>query len=269
MRILLVTDTHLAADRPDAVANWQAVRAFAARHPVDLTVHLGDVTRDAWSVPDELSFAADMARDWPTPLRFIPGNHDVGDNPPGEGVPCKQPLSADLLARYRDLFGPDRWHADLPGWRLAGLNAQFFGTDTDEEAQQWDWLEQVVRTADGRRLAIFSHKPVFQAVLAGEAPHGRYVPNVPRRRLLALLAEADWRLWFSGHAHQFVENVTGRTRHIWVPSLAFQFPDSMQETIGRKIVGAVMLTLDGDGCAVDLIAPDDVRQIEFNPKIGA
>jgi 3',5'-cyclic AMP phosphodiesterase CpdA len=268
MRILLITDTHLAAGRPDALANWEAARAFAAGNPIDLTIHLGDITRDAWSAPDELRFAAGLGRAWPTPLRFIPGNHDIGDNPPGEGLPCKQPLSEGLLADYLTLFGPDRWAFDQGGWRLIGLNAQLFGTDTPQEAAQWHWL---VETIQGTRakLAVFSHKPMFQNALGGEPPHGRYVPTAPRRRLLDLLERADWRLWLSGHAHQFVERMTGQTRHVWVPSLAFRFPDTMQETIGQKIVGAVVLTLSQEGCRVHLVAPEGTRQIEFNPKTQA
>jgi 3',5'-cyclic AMP phosphodiesterase CpdA len=269
MRILLVTDTHLAEGRPDATANWEAARAYAGRAGIGLTVHLGDITRDGWTEPSELPFAAGLSRHWPTPLRFIPGNHDVGDNPPGEGAACKQPLSMELLSAYRALFGADRWSADIPGWRLVGLNAQLFATGTEAEAGQWDWLAEAVGGAGGRRLAVFSHKPMFQNLLTGEPAHGRYVPTASRRRLLELLAVADWRLWLSGHAHQFVERMTGVTRHVWVPSLAFRFPDTMQERIGDKIVGAVVLTLDETGCSADLVAPDGTRQIEFNPKTEA
>lgn len=269
MRILLVTDTHLAAGRPDSSANWEAARAYATRSAIDLTVHLGDITRDGWTVPEELPFAAGLAKGWPTELRFIPGNHDVGDNPPGEGTPCKQPLSAELLAAYRRLFGLDRWSFDAAGWRLIGINAQLFATGTPDEADQWNWLAETVRDAGRRPLAVFSHKPVFQNILAGEPPHGRYVPTAPRTRLLGLLGASNWRLWLSGHAHQFVQRMTGETRHVWVPSLAFRFPDIMQEVIGQKIVGAVVLTLDEAGYSVDLVAPEGTRQIEFNPKTEA
>lgn len=268
MRILLITDTHLAEDRHDAIANWEAARGYAARNAIDLTVHLGDITRDGWTVPGELPFAANLGKSWPTALRYIPGNHDVGDNPPGADLPCKQPLSAELLAAYRALFGPDRWHEDAAGWRLIGLNAQFFGTDTNEEAEQWDWLARAVKEAR-KPIAVFSHKPVFQTMLADEPPHGRYVPAAPRRRLLSLLDGSDWRLWLSGHAHQFVQRTAGTARHVWVPSLAFRFPDSMQETIGQKIVGAVVLTLGDGGFTIDLVAPEGTRQIEFNPKAEA
>ena len=267
MRILLVTDTHLAPGRHGALANWEATRAYAATGAIDLTIHLGDITRDGWDSPDELPFAAALGRDWPTPLRYIPGNHDIGDNPPGEDTPFKEPLSLDLLAMYRSLFGPDRWSLTSggeDGWLLIGLNAQLFGTATPEESAQWEWLAQAIEDGGERRLAIFSHKPVFQNQLDAEPPHIRYLPTLPRRRLLELLKNAEWRLWLSGHTHQFWDRTVGGVRHIWVPSGSFYFPATMQPKIGEKIVGLGVLTLPaGREARFDLVAADGMRQEEY------
>lgn len=269
MRILLITDTHLAPDRTAAIANWEAARAYAAQGGVDLTIHLGDITRDGHGAPGELPFAAALGKDWPTALRYIPGNHDIGDNPPGEGQAYKQPLSLDLLATYRSLFGTDRWaiHAGgAEGWLLLGLNAQLFGTGTREETAQWEWLIQAVEDAGGRPLAIFSHKPLFQDRLDAEPPHIRYVPTLPRRRLLDLLKDAGWKLWLSGHTHQFWDRTVEGVRHIWLPSAAYRFPDVMQPKIGEKIVGLGLLTLGARTTArFDLVAPDGLIQVEYNP----
>jgi 3',5'-cyclic AMP phosphodiesterase CpdA len=222
MRILVVTDTHLAPGSAVEVDNWHAVRAFAARAGVALTVHLGDITRDGWSEPSEQAYAASLTAGWPTPLRFLAGNHDIGDNPPGPGVTGTQPLSVDLLADYRALFGADRWTLDAvtpdADWLLVGCNAQLFGTGTAEEAEQWAWLERVLAGADGRPVAVFSHKPLFQDDLHAEPPHIRYVPTDPRRRLIGLLDGTDCRLFVSGHTHQYRERIADRIRHIWVPS---------------------------------------------------
>lgn len=272
MRILLVTDTHLAAGRPSAAANLAAARRYAARGGVDLTVHLGDITRDGYSAPDELPYAAGLAADWPTPLRFIPGNHDVGDNPPGDGVPTKQPLSLEMLSAYRDTFGEDRWiidtasSADGDGWRLIGLNAQLFATGLREETVQWEWLTHAIEDAGHRPIAVFSHKPLFQDQLDAEPAHIRYVPTRERRRVLELSREADLRLWLSGHTHQLWDRSVAGVRHIWVPSAAYRFPDVMQERLGEKIVGCGLLTLGPTGTArFDLLIPDGFRQVEYDP----
>jgi len=39
-------------------------------------VHLGDITLDAKSNPEELAFAADLVQRWPTEMLCLPGNHD-------------------------------------------------------------------------------------------------------------------------------------------------------------------------------------------------
>ena len=48
----------------------------------------------------QFDWAREECGAWPTPLRFLPGNHDIGDNPPGIGVPAKDPL--DHVKRDRD-----------------------------------------------------------------------------------------------------------------------------------------------------------------------
>src|SRR6202008_3777185 len=136
-RIALLSDSHLAETAPAFAANWYAARDYVARAAADLTIHLGDVTVDGFRRRADLDYAARLSQGWPTPLRFLPGNHDIGDNPPGPGVEIKEPLDLERLAQDRDAFGPDRWYIDAEGWRLIGLNAQLFGTDTAAEAEQW------------------------------------------------------------------------------------------------------------------------------------
>lgn len=274
MRILLVTDSHLAPEASETNANWRAVRAFAERADASLTVHLGDITRDGWSAPAEILFAAELCEDWPMPMRFLPGNHDIGDNPPGPDHPYKQPLSLDLLAGYRAAFGPDYWSFDVAAqgedWRLVGLNAQLFATGTAEEEAQWLWIEKALVGAGERPVVIFSHKPLFQETIEDEPPHIRYVPNAERRRLRRLIAQCDCRMFFSGHTHQFRQRSHGDTRHVWVPSTAYRFSDEMQEKVGEKIVGLGLLELGAEdapgGVRFDLVSPQGMEQFERGLK---
>src|SRR5215471_2752714 len=83
MRIAVVTDSHLSPTAPACNANWAAVKDYVARARVDLTVHLGDITLDAPTDHSLPGFARALCDSWPSPWRFLPGNHDVGDNPPG------------------------------------------------------------------------------------------------------------------------------------------------------------------------------------------
>ena len=65
-----------------------------------------------------------MCNEWPTPFRFIPGNHDIGDNPPGPEFPAKHPLQPQLMDSFRRTFGSDYWATSADNWFLIELDAQ-------------------------------------------------------------------------------------------------------------------------------------------------
>ncbi|MGO8916660.1 MAG: metallophosphoesterase family protein [Stellaceae bacterium] len=260
MRILLVTDSHLAPSVPPCNANWRAAKAFARDAGADLTIHLGDITLDGTEEPAQHDWALAESADWPTTLRFLPGNHDIGDNPPGPGLPAKQPLRLDQLAAYRRSYGSDYWAIDAAPWLLVGLDAQLFASDTAAEAEQWAWLSARLAEARGRPIALLLHKPLYLDDPADATPHIRYVPLAPRRRLLELLASCDVRLVLSGHAHQYLDRILAGTRHVWLPSTAFIIPDEMQERIGEKRTGLAVLELAPDGFGFALASPAGMAQ---------
>lgn len=260
MRIALVTDSHLAPQATALNDNWQAVRRFVARSRIDLTIHLGDITVDGAGDAAQFGWALQLSADWPSALRFLPGNHDIGDNPPDPGTPRKHPLDPARLAQYRQAFGPDYWTQEAAGWRLVGLNAQLFGSGTEAEAGQWAWLEDVAATAGDRPTVVLLHKPLFQAGPDDAEPHIRYVPIVPRRRLLPLLDALDTRLVLSGHTHQYLDRTLAGRRHVWLPSTAFWIPDALQERVGEKVVGLGLLELAPDGYRLDFVCPDGMAR---------
>jgi|SRR5215469_3034323 len=258
MRIALLSDSHLAAIAPACNANWQAVREYVTRCGADLTVHLGDITLDAETDPSQLEVVSAMCDAWPSSLLFLPGNHDIGDNPPAPDVPAKHPLDRELLERYRRSFGPDFWTANADGWLIIGLNAQLFGSGSAEEADQWRWLEQCINAAGRRPVILMQHKPLFQNTRDDARPHIRYVPMEPRRRLLAMLASLNLRIVFSGHTHQYLDRTFDGVRHIWIPSTSFFIPDNAQERVGEKVTGLGLLEIDGEHYRFDLVCPEGV-----------
>jgi 3',5'-cyclic AMP phosphodiesterase CpdA len=255
MRLIIVTDSHLAGSAPACNANWDVVRQYAAQSASDLTVHLGDITMDAVSDRSQLSDAQTMFESWPTSLRFLPGNHDVGDNPPGPENPARQPLEPNLIERFRARFGPDYWNMAMDGWLAIGLNAQLLGSNTREETEQWRWLGECVRQAGTRPVALMLHKPLFQTSWEDQAAHTRYVPVAPRRRLWNMIAKLDLRIVLSGHVHQYLDRPIDGVRHIWIPSTAFVLPDTIQESVGVKITGLGLLELRNEGYRFELIRP--------------
>jgi 3',5'-cyclic AMP phosphodiesterase CpdA len=261
MRLVLVSDSHLASDAAACNGNWQAAKSFTARTGAELTVHLGDITLDGARDPRQHGWALAACADWPTKLRFLPGNHDIGDNPPAPGIAAEEPLDCELLAQYCTQFGADYWSLPAGEWLVLGLNAQLLGSGTAEEAEQWRWLEATVAAAARRRVALLLHKPLyFEDPAEATVPLIRYVPLAPRRRLLDLLADIELKLVVSGHTHQYLDRVVAGVRHIWLPSTAFILPDAKQARVGEKLVGVGALDLTADGFRFDLVCPEGMTR---------
>jgi predicted phosphodiesterase len=263
MCIALIADTHLSARSPECVANWHAARRAVARLGADLTVHLGDITLDGQTHGDELAFASRLIQQWPTEMRCVPGNHDLGD---GSG---ETPLDGRLLRAYGDVFGPDRWVVERGHWKLLGINAQLLGTDSAQEAALWAWIESQARPAPGHwHTALFLHRPMLRSGSSELARKGRYVSRAAAERLLGGPLQPTLRLVVSGHTHQYLDTVVDGVRHLWMPSTAFILPDEMQARVGEKLVGIGLLGLSDDTASFDLWCPDgmtrhDVSTLEF------
>src|SRR5262245_13832430 len=241
MKVVLVSDTHLTPQIAAFGDNWRAVRRWIEAAAPSLVVHLGDITAHGTEDARELVAAHSAFTGLSAPMRFVPGNHDIGDNPAGPRAPNGHPIDLARLADYRRVFGADRWTCDVAPWQLVGLNAQLFGTGTPEENDQFDWLEMEVGRRQGP-LGLMLHKPLWRNGPRDTEAHIRYVPEAPRCRLLASLARRDLRFVVSGHVHQARSLRLDGVEHAWVPSTAYRIPDTRQERIGEKVVG--LLTLE-------------------------
>jgi predicted phosphodiesterase len=263
MRIALIADTHLSVRSPECVANWHAARRAVGRLGADLTIHLGDITLDGQTHGEELAFASRLMQQWPTEMRCVPGNHDLGD---GSG---EMPLDDRLLRAYGNVFGPDHWVTKKGDWKLLGVNAQLLGTDSAQEAALWEWIAEQGRPApDHTHTALFLPRPMLRLQSGELARKGRYVGRAAAERLLKGPLQPTLRLVVSGHAHQYVDTTVEGVRHLWMPSIAFVIPDEMQTRIGEKLVGIGLLDLSEGTARFDLWCPDgmtrhDVSTLQF------
>lgn len=257
MRLALISDTHLAPVATAFNANAEAAIDWIQAWRPDAVVHLGDVTADGADDPAQFEHARRVLSRLSAPLHCLPGNHDVGDCPPGGG--SKEPsFSPRRLAQFRAALGADQWWFARDGWTLIGLNSQLFASGDPEEGLQAEWLENELAAARGP-VALFLHKPLALETHADTPDHPRFAPSAARERLARLLADRP-ALVVSGHVHQHRRRRIGAADHLWTPSTAFLIPDSVQPRLGDKRVGLLTLELTPDGgWRAEMVTPPAMR----------
>ncbi len=252
-RLTQISDTHLARRMTPLIDNFHRVSEYIDTRRPDLVLNSGDVSFDGPTERDDLEFARTLHDALPVACRYLPGNHDIGDNPTAVGPAPTQPVTEPSLQAYRATFGEDRWRFDAAGWRFIGLNSLIMNTGLVDEAEQFDWLASQLSGTQGNPVALFLHKPLF--LNAPDDPELvatsiRYVPMPARSRLIEMLRTVDLRLVASGHVHQRRDFTFAHTRQIWAPSAGFIVPDSRQEVIGIKEVGLVEYRFQPDSFEV-------------------
>jgi 3',5'-cyclic-AMP phosphodiesterase len=245
-RVAQISDTHLSHEKPFFVENFNVVAAALAASTPDLVVNSGDVSLDGVSEESDLAEARRLHDAIGLRTRFIPGNHDVGETHDVPGTPETR-ISAASRERYLRHFGEDFWCLDVPGWRLVGIDSQLLASDLDAAAAQLDFLTEAAASGEGRRLALFVHKPLFDASPSEIAVTGRFVNPKARTQLFAAFGERYPLVVASGHVHQYRSTLTEAARHVWAPSTAFIIPDSRQPRYGEKEVGYVEHRFGPDG----------------------
>src|SRR5258707_1956321 len=199
-RIAQISDTHLSDSRPFCVDICVRIGEAIRGSKPDLLLNSGDISLDGAADEADLAAARLLHDGLGLPMRFLPGNHDLGDSQdaPGHG---EAPIDARRRDRYVRHFGADWWSFDVPGWRLIGINAQLLGSDLGAARDQHAAVCDAVAGLGWRKLALFLHKPLFDQSADETAITGRFVNPVPRSLLLADLGAARPALLGSGHVH--------------------------------------------------------------------
>ena len=218
-RIVVLSDIHLSPTHGFFWENWCLAREFANAADADAVIVNGDLAINGPESDAEMAFAAGALKKLRAPVvKVLPGNHDVGDEPPGQDA--HQIINEDRLARWDKSFAGDRWAFDAGNWRLAGVNAQLFGSGLGREQDQDRWLDAQLSSAR-RPIALFLHKPLFLEDPADDVATPSCMVPSARARLLDKLSRSDVRLIVSGHLHQHRDRTISGKRHLWVPAVAF------------------------------------------------
>jgi len=252
-RLTQISDTHLSRRLPVLSDNFHRVSEHIAANRPDLVVNSGDIGWDGPTNRGDLEYAKELHAALPTTCRYLPGNHDIGDNPTAVGKPPSCPTTEEARDAFIAVFGEDRWQFEAAGWRFIGLNSLVMNTGLPSEAEQMDWLVSQLSGANGKPVALFLHKPLFLDTPDDpelESSAIRYVPQPVRAQLVSMLNAYDVRLVASGHVHQRRDFTYGRTRHVWVPSTGMIFPERIQPVIGIKETGLVEYRFQPDSFEV-------------------
>jgi 3',5'-cyclic AMP phosphodiesterase CpdA len=270
-RLTQISDTHLARHLAKLTDNFHRVAAHIDATRPDLVVNSGDVAFDGPGSRADLEFARGLHAELPVACRYLPGNHDIGDNPTAIGPVPAEPATEPNRQSFVDVFGEDRWRFDEAGWCFVGLNSLIMNTGLGSEAEQFDWLASELSRTNGKPVALFVHKPLYLNLPNDpelESSAIRYVPQPARQRLIEMLATVDLRLVASGHVHQRRDYTYRHIRHVWAPSAGFIISDARQERIALKETGLVEYRFAPDSFEVRHVRAPGQVDVDLDELIG-
>jgi len=274
MRLVQVSDLHLSAVHEYHADNWRRVVAWINREQPDLVVANGDLVLEDPDAEQDHACARSAIGSLGVPCRFLPGNHDIGDNVLFGKM--EKRVSDGRRARFLRHFGEERWSFEAAGWAFVGINSQLFGSGGQPaEAESWTWIEQTLGTHSGRPIALFTHKPLFLDHPSDpdhDDPTLRQscIDRASRTRLLTLCHQHGVRLISTGHKHQTRAFSLDGIYHIWAPSTACVNgrPDALHW--GVREVGFVDYRFTPDGFTHRIVGADFLfRHENYLRKLGA
>ena len=260
LRLVQVADLHLGAGQEHHLDNWRKVVAWSRRERPDVVVVNGDlVMSDPDCEADHAAARAEVDR-LGMPCRFLPGNHDIGDNVVSGKM--AQRVNAERVARFQRYYGEDHWSFAAAGWSFVGVNSQLFGSGgLALEASQWDWLERTLAECAGKPIALFTHKPLFLDH-PGEADHEdpsvrqSCLDSASRTRLLDLARRHGVRLISTGHKHQTRSFSLDGIYYFWGPSTACVNGTPSSLHWGTREVGFIDYRFGSDGFDHKIVGAD-------------
>ncbi|WP_415856727.1 metallophosphoesterase family protein [Sinomonas sp. G460-2] len=252
LKIAQISDTHLGASVESTTAATRKVIDYidTVLRP-DFVVHTGDVqVIDPDSAADR-NHAHGLLSGLRTPYRVLPGNHDIGE--PAEHAWQGQVVTSERVEAFTNVFGPAQWRVDVGEVTLLGLNSELFGSGIDEEAQQWEWIEETVAGIGSERpVLLFQHKPIWTVV--ENSDH-----NLDIRESGALLLEHLERVNLksvgTGHLHCFRTKQRGGALEVWAPSTAFMAGAGdlgLGDPVTQQL-GIVEYTIEGGNVRAELL----------------
>lgn len=223
-RLTQVADIHLGAGQEHHLDNWTKVAAWIAHERPDVVVANGDLVMGDPDEDADHAFARECLARLPVACRYLPGNHDIGDNIVSGKM--DQRVNDARRERFLKHFGEERWAFEGGGWGFVGINSQLLGTaGQPAEAEQWQWMEHTLSALGRQPIALFLHKPLFldhpsEPDYEDATLRQSCIDAASRARLLDLVHSHGVRLVSTGHKHQTRSFSLDGVYYIWAPSTA-------------------------------------------------
>lgn len=262
-RIVVISDPHLSPTHGFFWDNWCRACEMVNRLEADAVIVSGDLCINGPDSDAEVAFARQALGRLEPPVHAIPGNHDVGDEPPGQEA--DQIIDPRRLQRWLTVFGADRFAFDAGGWRVLGINAQLLGSGLAQEDEQDSWLDGELGAAT-RPILLALHKPLFlQSADEAEITATSVNPG-PRARLLRRLQGGPVQAIVSGHLHCHRDVVRDGLRHVWAPSTAFLVREPA-DAAADNVLGILSVEVGDDEVRVELVdvpglVPHDLAELK-------
>lgn len=238
-KILQISDTHLSGRLNHFQTNNELMLEVMKGCTHDLIVHTGDITMDGIRYAEDFEFCHEFYDGLERKVFFLPGNHDVGDNPQlaRSARENGSAIDEERMQRYLQFYQSDRWSVDRGSWRLLGINSLLIGSGLARERQQNAWVADQLADIGDRHLALFTHQPLF--VDEPDPIELTYWTVDPQGResLRFLMEHPNLRLIASGHLHQQRSRIHNRINLEWCPSIAFTTRERLVPEMGgqRKV----------------------------------
>jgi 3',5'-cyclic AMP phosphodiesterase CpdA len=160
-RLTQISDTQLTRRLTKLTDNFHRLSEYIYASRPNLVINSGDIAFDGPTSPGDFDFAKSLHDALPVACRYLPGNHDIGDNPTQIGPMPSQQVSEGDRQAFISVFGDDRWRFEAAGWCFIGLNSLVMNSGLASEAEQFDWLARELAAASGKPIALFLHKPLY------------------------------------------------------------------------------------------------------------
>lgn len=208
-----ISDTHVGVKEAAYNARCaEVIRQVNALKP-DFVLHTGD-TVTVWS-PENMAVFKDLSKNLTVPMHLIPGNHDIMEI--GK-------ISADeatsRVRAWRDAAGYDHTSFERDGCVFIGLDSNLYNSKLPDERAQMLWLKTELKKAQGKRIFIFQHQPLF--LEKPDEPANYWVIAEPARgELLKLFREYKVEAVLTGHLHRFNEAYFYAISFVTTPGTSF------------------------------------------------